>query len=379
MVGLWFGSVGQLAARSVWSIDHIQVDQINADPRTARELAIQAAEFKALPILLRRITLESDWNRLPSLSHDAMAAAVEGFEVNSERASAQRYTAQLTVSFYPEVIRSLLRNSGIPLVEPSNRPVLVLPVYSLPALDEAGALTLWDDRNPWRALWLKDAQNGILVPWLTAKIDDFGVNARSETIVAEPNGFFNKRLLKNDIGGIVLATVQRREDGLVVTAKLWTATNMLELGSTSLSPLPNESSDAQMRRALEFVTLKIDGRWKTTNQHDGNSQSRRGDMVFQIQSIAELVAVQKILDNVSQIRSRSLVALHRRAAQYQLDYVSDWSQLKLALMQRGFLFVTNDEVPILRLSSSPAPAPVPRPMTQPERLPNRTHRLIHRR
>ncbi|MCX8502122.1 MAG: DUF2066 domain-containing protein, partial [Alphaproteobacteria bacterium] len=339
LLGLWFGASGAALAGSVWSIDNIQVDQINADPRTARELAIQESQFKALPILLKRLTHESDWSRLPTLSANAMSSAVEGFEVNAERASAQRYTAQLTVSFYPEAIRSLLRSTGIAIVEPSSRPILVLPVLMLapsppttgpPALspatpDEAKDLTLWDDRNPWRAAWLKDRQNGILVPWFVARVEDFPASTRPEALTTEPNSYFNKRLLKNDIGGILLASLQRKEEGWVVGAKIWTATNVQDLGTTAvlaLPAMPNESLESQMRRALDLVSLKLDSRWKTSSQRDTNSQVRHVDMVFQIQSVHELIAVQKILDNVAQIRSRSLVALHRRAAEFQLEYAS---------------------------------------------------------
>ena len=339
-------------AGSIWSIDNIQVDQINADPRTARELAIQESQFKALPILLKRITQESDSSKLPTLSPENMNSAVEGFEVNSERVSAQRYTAQLTVSFYPEAIRTLLRSAGITMVEPSNRPMLILPV-----LDEAKNGNLFDDRNFWRQAWINDAQNGLLVPWLVAKPDDFltnsaGVSFKPELLISEPASFFSKRLVKNDVAGIVMVSAVRKDDQLMVSIKIWSTTTIQDLGTVNLTIQTNESNEVLMRRAVDLVSLKLDEKWKQSNLHDSSSQLRHIDIVFQLQSAADLVAVQKSLDNIPQIRARSLIALHRRAAQIQLEYLADLPQLKLALIQRGFSFVTNDEVPILRLSSS---------------------------
>ncbi|MDI9409281.1 MAG: DUF2066 domain-containing protein [Candidatus Pacebacteria bacterium] len=338
-------------AGSVWSIDNIQVDQINADPRTARELAIQESEFKALPILLRRITQESDSAKLPTLSPENMSSAVEGFEVNSERLSAQRYTAQLTVSFYPEVIRNLLRTNGITMVEPSTRPMLILPI-----LDEGRSGAIFDDQSQWRQAWLNDRQNGILVPWIVARSDDFapyssGGGFKPESLITEPNVFFSKRLSKNDVAGIVMASLVRKDDQLVITTKLWSGATIQELGSVTLTPLANESNDQLMRRAVDSVSRRLDDRWKLSSLHDHGAQMRSIDIVFQLQSVNDLVAIQKALDSIPQIRGRSLIALHRRAAQIQLEYGSDLAQLRSALIQRGFSFVTNDEVPILRLGS----------------------------
>ena len=143
--------------------------QAEADSARAAKVAAQArGRRRAMDILLRRITPESDWVYLPRLSRGEAAAASpqpsgkspialsdadlealeSGFEVYSEKSSSRLYRAYITYRFKPAEIRLLLKNAQLPYSEAQTRTALVLPV-----LQTDNGVYLWEQNNPWMAAW----------------------------------------------------------------------------------------------------------------------------------------------------------------------------------------------------------------------------------
>jgi len=90
----------------------VAVDRTAATATQAREEALAEGRRVALQRLLERLAPPEDRARLPRLSDVQVLDLVQSFEVESERTSAVRYLAILTVRFQPEGIRTLLRQAG---------------------------------------------------------------------------------------------------------------------------------------------------------------------------------------------------------------------------------------------------------------------------
>jgi hypothetical protein len=103
----------------------VAVDVTGASPLDARTRALAEGQRTAFRHLLQRMVPESSWPALPPASDSNVQAAVRGFQIASERASATRYIAKLDVSFHREAVRRLLRDAALPFTETSSRPMLL--------------------------------------------------------------------------------------------------------------------------------------------------------------------------------------------------------------------------------------------------------------
>ncbi len=171
--------------------------QARADSATLAKAAAQReGRRRAMNILLRRLTVEDDWARLPtlavtpveeapvspqgsnetydsylepqtiSLSDDLLERLESGFEVYNEKSSSKTYRAFITYRFKPEQVRKLLKDAQIPYSEAQTRTALVVPV-----LQTGNGLYLWEENNPWMAAWKVRPYNNELTP-LIAPLGD---------------------------------------------------------------------------------------------------------------------------------------------------------------------------------------------------------------
>ena len=162
--------------------------QARADSATlAKNTAQREGRRRAMDILLRRLTVEEDWPRLPvmgapatpdiadileapddylapqpaSISDDMLEELESGFEVYSEKSSSKTYRAYITYRFKPDQVRKLLKDAQIPYSEAQTRTALVIPV-----LQTGNGLYLWEENNPWMAAWKVRPYNNELTPLL---------------------------------------------------------------------------------------------------------------------------------------------------------------------------------------------------------------------
>ncbi len=167
--------------------------QARADSATqAKAIAQRDGRRHAMDILLRRLTVEEDWPRLPTLGaaaqpqvtdvlegaqeffapqasaiSDQMLEQLEsGFEVYNEKSSSKTYRAFITYRFKPELVRKVLKDAQIPYSEAQTRTALVIPV-----LQTGNGLYLWEENNPWMAAWKVRPYDNELTP-LIAPLGD---------------------------------------------------------------------------------------------------------------------------------------------------------------------------------------------------------------
>ncbi len=191
--------------------------QARADNATQAKAAAQRdGRRRAMDILLRRLTVEDDWPRLPtlatppdpesatsettaptlgfaetydsylapetiSLSDEMLEQLESGFEVYNEKSSSKTYRAFITYRFKPDQVRKLLKDAQIPYSEAQTRTALVVPV-----LQTGNGLYLWEENNPWMAAWKVRPYNNELTP-LIAPLGDLedsaNVSARQAVAV----------------------------------------------------------------------------------------------------------------------------------------------------------------------------------------------------
>ena len=209
---LCFNAPAALAiGEDVFVVPRVTV-QAQADSATAAKARAQAqGRRRAIDILLRRLTMEEDWQYLPRMAEPppapaegetAAAGALDplgadpalpetvdplaafappepvgptvitltdrdleelesGFEVYNEKSSSRTYRAFITYRFKPAAVRRLLRDAQVPYSEAQTRTALVLPVLQTP-----NDIYLWEDNNPWMAAWKVRPYNNELTPMI---------------------------------------------------------------------------------------------------------------------------------------------------------------------------------------------------------------------
>ncbi len=338
----------------VFEVRDVAVDVTAETAAKARELALIEGRKLAFRRLLERLTLRIEHKGLPDLPSDEIAAYVNDFSVAEEKTSAVRYLARLNFRFKHEEIRGLLNDLGFSFAETVSKPVLVLAVFQ-----DAGALILWDEPNPWRDAWAARPARQGLVPTLMP----LGDLADIAAIGAE-------QAMDGDLQR--LSVVSRRygaSDSLVVFGVLRVdaaqSRRVLEVYFTrygkqlreqtevmSFSQKENETVDGLLARAAEELTFVVEDNWK----RDNIMQFERTGVIAAVVPITRLkdwLDVRARLAGVAVVRRAELVLLSLSEVRVKLHFIGDRDQLALALEQSDLRLFEEDGQWRLGLTGAP--------------------------
>ena len=325
---------GAAQPMDVFEVRDVAVDVTAETATKARELALIEGRKLAFRRLLERLTLRIEHQGLPDLGAEEIAAYVNDFSVAEEKTSAVRYLARLNFRFKHEEIRGLLNDLGFSFAETVSKPVLVLAVFQ-----NAGALILWDEPNPWRDAWAARPARQGLVPTLMPLGDLKDIAA----IGAE-------QAMDGDLQRLnVISRRYGASDSLVVFGVLQVDAapfrRVLEVYFTrygkqlreqtevmSFSQKENETVGGLLARAVEELTFVVEDNWK----RDNIMQFERTGViaaVVQITRLKDWLDVRARLAGVAVVRRAEMVLLSRSEVRVNLHFIGDRDQLALALEQ----------------------------------------------
>lgn len=334
-----------LDSQDIYTISGIAVDERAETAARARDLALIDGQRRAWQRLLRRLVLAVDHARLPALDDRAVAALVQGIEVQNEKTSSVRYLSYLTIRFKKPDVRDWLQNVGVPFTETRRKPVLVVPVY-----EAAGALLLWDDPNPWANAWRFHTEDpDAVVPLVLPKgdlADVVAINAQQAIDgEAERLAALAKRYPVTDT---VVAHAALHIDLAANTARL--VVSMKRFGAPGEEGVVIESFEGQSREVVESlladavaaIASRLQEEWKreTLVRFD---QPVRLSVNVPLTTLEEWVEVRRLLKTSSLVREIELISLSRSAAQVLLHFLGDADQLAVELAQRELDLSRDDE------------------------------------
>ena len=174
---------GAQAQQDDYTVERIPVDVTAGSAAAARDQALLKAQREGLDRLAERFGAKP-----PRIAEARAPDYVMSFEIDSEKSSAVRYIAEVTVHYNPSAVNRLFGRtaavaggaagpgsggmggdvggdmgslsppagaSGAAVISPGGAPanaILVIPVY-----EWAGARSLWDRNNPWFLAWARRA------------------------------------------------------------------------------------------------------------------------------------------------------------------------------------------------------------------------------
>ena len=354
LAGYFLASGTPVAAQSVnaFTVADVAVDVTGATATAARESALAEGENRSFNILLRRLTLRADHDRLPVMERADIAPFIQEFGVANEKTSRVRYLATLTYRFKAAEVRNLLRDLGIQFAETQSKPVLVLPVYR-----SLGVEALWDDPNPWRQAWRELTSAEGLVPFRHPRGDLTDI----ATIGAE-------QAAKGDRGPLsAIAARYKVADALVTVASLRASRRgdpILEIAVnrygdgqsdqtivTSLEAQAGESVRDITVRAAREVAAQIEDQWKRDNLLQFDNAAVLA-IRMRLEALRDWVKAKRRLGQVAVVRQTDLILLSRDEVRINLHFLGDVEQLSLALAQADLLLSEDESGWNLRLSET---------------------------
>ena len=354
MLAVLAAPAGAAEDPQVFTVRGVAVDATADSAARARDQALAAGQAAALNRLFSRLALASDRDKLPPVSTEAVNDLVKDFEVADEKTSSVRYLAALTVRFKPDAVRNLLRERGVGFAETPSKPLLVLPVYEL-----VGALSLWDDPNPWRAAWDRLPPTDGLVPVARAKGDLQDI----ALIGAEQAGRGDDKRLtaiarRHGAADVLVARAGMRFPEGISPAEgsgPWLQVTLSRFGTSHLEQTrieafyrePGESEEALFNRAAAVIAAQVQENWKRNNRLRFDT----GDELtveVPLNSLAQWLEIKGKLEKVPFIRRSDLIFLTRKGARLRLNFIGDEEQLRLALIQSDLSLVRGATSLVLR-------------------------------
>lgn len=342
LIALAVPSAVRAADADVFTVANVHVDESAAAAAGARDTALARGERRAFDELMRRLTVRADRDRLPRPNAETLAGLVADIAIANEKNSRTRYIADITYRFKPQAIRQLMRVNGLRYAETRSKPVLVLPLF-----ETAGSLALWEDPNPWRKAWAGAPERTGLVPLRNPAADLRDISEISAELAASGDAERLKAIAQRygaDATIVARATMGSRPDGraeVAITAVTYGSAERDQTIVATLTAQANESVDALLERARRDTADLIEDNWKHANliQFEQNSV-----MVAEmpLQSLREWVETQKRLREVALIQRVDLVLMSREEARFNIFYLGDASQLKLALAQQDLILTEGE-------------------------------------
>lgn len=324
------------SAEDTFVVRDVNVDVTAATAAEARDRALAEGEQIAFRLQLERLTARADWESLPRLTNEEIAAYVRDFEVTSEKSSAVRYIATLTYTFKEPEIRRLLADRDTPFAMTGSKPVVVIPVY-----DEAGAAegaVLWDDPNPWRAAWAARSRPAGLVPLVLPDVDpsDASVITAEQALQGDQSSL--SAIARRAGAYTALVAHATREDSGAGAPKIKVSLTQYGPGGREHSSVntytarDGENTDELFVRAAESVALEMEQVWKgrTLVRVTGRSVTA---VTVPLASLSQWQTVKQRLERVPVVQHAELVVLSRDHARMNLFHMGTPDQLAVALRQ----------------------------------------------
>jgi hypothetical protein len=321
--------------RNAYQIDDVAVDVTASTAAIARDVAVRHGHRRALNILLRRLTIEEDRQRIPTLDDANVEALVLSIQFQNERYSSTRYISDLTITFNQQGVHRLLDISGARFSETMARPILILAYHQ-----NAGLYVAWDDNATWLTAWDNADWRTSLVPFLLPDRDQV---ATADLLATElgMDSVENASLMADLYGTSETLTVIARD-----SVDLFTGASMLEVETIRrgigeeirrryvFELSSGEPAEELFTRVAQEVSRDIAQDWKVQSLV---SLDQIGELHanFYLTSLEDWVQLQRRLAQIPVIKNVLLTEISVSKASITLNYLGTPEQLSATLQQYG--------------------------------------------
>jgi hypothetical protein len=328
----------QTVRQDTFAVSGVSVDVTAQDAGVARDRAIVLAQRKAWDELFKQLLPPG--SKPAPVSDIDLSRAVQNFSVDDERLAPGRYSAVMTVRFSPDAVRKALADSGASsFVEPSSKPVVLLPVTVRPD----GTPVLWDDRTPWRSAWEAfEGKRGALVPLTVpdGELSDVAAVSAQEAAAGDAKALA-KIAGQHGATGVAVAKITLGPEGLSPAQAVKVDVTLTTLDGLSAAKSVNVRADAADRpedllsRAVTSAAAAVDELWRQDRTIAAGPQQTLTAVVPLINGLNDWIAARAKLGQLGAGARVDMLSLTRSAATVNIGYSGKVEDLQARMSNQG--------------------------------------------
>lgn len=326
----------------------VEVDVTGKDAADAKTQAMAKAEINALTDLLSKLSqAEQTQDIIATLDSRKISSMVKGIEVLDEKISGNRYHAQLMVSFDGDELSNLISKSSAQADNDSGNNVnsfLIIPAYQ-----EGEKVILWEDANPWRAIWksvgLENTSGDVIVPYGDGK-DSSTIDV--DSISTATYASLVPITIRYGVTDIVIvqAKLVSKPDLVLSVTKRRISRGRNEINLLSYRADPQETRDLLLARAARDI---ISGLQHKKSEEISITQSVRGGdrnkmmMLASISTLDSWTQLRRKLVSLQMVDRVELLAISAKQVDMILHYRGEPDSLARAINANNIRLIKNKD------------------------------------
>lgn len=258
-------SAQQSALEDIFVVRDVALDETAQTAAAARANALVKGQRQAFARLEARLTRSVHRGLAATIDPETLRFLVDAIQIDDEKTSDIRYLANLTLTFKPDAVRNLFRQSGVPFAELRSRPLTIIPVLATPV-----RYVLWDDPNPWREAWRNHPEGSGLVPMLApiGDLEDLAGLTVDQAVDGDPEVLARFAQRYGARGAVVtIANIFEAEPGLLRSDIVSVPVGLPEMSPFSISVAGREGETELdvLARAVGEIREIIEDEWKAAS------------------------------------------------------------------------------------------------------------------
>lgn len=338
---------------SLFTVGGIHVDVVDeAGGAAARQKAHQQAKNTALQELMRRLAPDSQLSQLNKLDPAMTNRWIDGIEVRGERASANRYIAEVTVVFRPEAVEAFLQQKDIAYISVSSPPFVIIPV-----LNQRGQSLLWGPENIWLSVWQQIEASKIygLVPVIVPQpftsgiaLSDVEPNLNNQKLAQLAEQYNTPQIL------VVWAGVNPKNFGDRVGSEIALTAQNVVTGSTQPTPITirvdapeGATLEESLMIAARRLLVSMEESWKQKATLNTGAV-KIVDVMVPIRGLDEWVGINRSLRAMTEVQKIQMRAITRDVVQLTLEVMDSQGDLPGLFARHQFSLTPGPSIWVLR-------------------------------
>jgi len=337
-------SISETFQDKIFEVRNISVNIESTSSSKAKEIALLEAQEKGFRNLMNTMLLESEYEKIESINIEKILEFVNAIEIQSEKTTSRKYIGDLTIIFSEDKILRYLNNNNIKYTSLKSKPLLILPIYKF-----AGVTYLWEEKNIWRNIWVKNSNNDGLIPIKSSegKFSDFIYFNQDQAV---KKNLSNLELLakSHNTTGILIAILKKKYNrdkskmlfnlNLSIYRFDGEETNTFE---DTIEIYSNEYSDTILNDAKNKVELFVNQQWKAANVITSQKKFEKVTVLFN--DLNDWINIKKTISNISIIDKFNVKNFSHNKAIIFLSFSGNLNQLKVAFKQSDLDFNLNSK------------------------------------
>jgi hypothetical protein len=319
-------SAQQSALEDIFVVRGVAMDESAQTAAAARARALAKGQREAFARLETRLTRSVHRGLAANVDADTLRFLVDAIQIDGEKTSDVRYLANLTVTFKPDAVRNLFRQSGVPFAELRSRPLTVVPVLATPQ-----RYLLWDDPNPWREAWRNHPGGTGLVPMLApiGDLEDLSGLTVDQAVDGDPDVLARFAQRYGARGVVVtIANIFEVEPGILRSDIVSVPVGLPEMSpfNISITGQAGETEFSVFARAVDELRGIIEDEWKAASAlASGDIAQLRA--AVPIASLKNWIDIRARISRVPAVTNIQVVALTATSAEIVINYRGDEARL----------------------------------------------------